>query len=868
MTSSRYGLVLREVGRLLAGGSVASLGTAQLLERFAADRDEAAFEALVNQHGPMVLGTCRRMLSDPHDIDDAFQATFLVLARKAASIRDAERLGPWLHGVARRVATRSRALSARRNARERSSVEEPAFEPPNLLEGFELRAALDEELSRLPDKYRAPLVLCYLEGLTHDEAARQLRWPVGTVRSRLAGGRDRLRDRLTRRGLAPSATVPAVVAHASIPQALLTTTVRVATSAGSVPAHVANLAKGAIVAMMWSKFKLVAAVGLMAGLTVGGAGVAAQRGGEGQAKATVVEKSWDDQIQEVQEERIRLRGELDAINRRIEQIRFEDVRELDELEKKAADIKARMDRQIKELASQAKEHEDRIDQIDKRWKDLLSNLRFVPTEEVQKKLDEANHQIKQLVAELKASRAEYQGTKQKLDVLATEVARGAMQPPAPQPVAGAKKAANLRPRPAAPMIMKLSGTYVLTIPSERDRVTVLNTDTGTRATQRLPQGLTQVVPVVSANQAALLLKGPEVRQIATFDIPDGKWYPYDLQKPTTEVSPVVGHQEVTYQLGRFLYVFSSLAKKWSVLELKQDRGQGNYFPSNNGKMIIPDGDLIHIYDPKTGEWTHNDTNEPEGETKALPDAPPPVPPAPSPGKPAPSSGSVRPSAQPIVHTLQGDPPTFAVISGERDRVTMIDSATQERSSFRLPKAATEITPVSGLLESLIIKGPEVTRTALYDRRAKRWYEHDLKEPATEVIAWSGSSMMASGKEPYALQIKGPEVGQLAVFDTGEKKWVTQDLREPAKGGVAPAVTPTTAAYTVGRFVYIYSIQAKKWSVLELKRPDLVLQGFGGGVPALPNPDGNGKMVLTDGDLIHIYDAKTGEWTHIDTKDDK
>ena len=120
MASGGYGPVFRQVGRLLGGGgTAAALGEGQLLRRFADDRDEAAFEALVGRHGPMVLGTCRRMLGDPHDVEDAFQATFLVLARRAGSIRDGDRLGPWLHGVARRVATRSRALAARRNARER-----------------------------------------------------------------------------------------------------------------------------------------------------------------------------------------------------------------------------------------------------------------------------------------------------------------------------------------------------------------------------------------------------------------------------------------------------------------------------------------------------------------------------------------------------------------------------------------------------------------------------------------------------------------------------------------------------------------------------------------------------------------------------
>ena len=283
MTSGRYGLAWREVGRLFGGESASGLGAGPLLERFAADRDSAAFEALVSRHGPMVFATCRRMLSDPHDADDAFQATFLVLARKAGSIRDPDRLGPWLHGVARRVAARSRALAGRRRSVERPVGDEPAGESPDPLEGAEVRAVLDEELARLPEKYRAPLVLCYLDGLTHDEAAEALRWPVGTVRSRLAGGRDRLRARLSRRGLSPSAAAPLVLAHASIPQALLTATVRAATSAGLVPARILALTKGALIAMTWSKLKGVAALGLMAGMTVGGAGVAAQYGGSGVA---------------------------------------------------------------------------------------------------------------------------------------------------------------------------------------------------------------------------------------------------------------------------------------------------------------------------------------------------------------------------------------------------------------------------------------------------------------------------------------------------------------------------------------------------------------------------------------------------------
>src|SRR5438309_2137235 len=157
MASGGYGPVIRQVESVMeGGGSAVALGEGQLLRRFADDRDGAAFEALVSRHGPMVLGTCRRLLVDAHDVEDAFQATFLVLARKAGSIRDGDRLGPWLHGVARRVATRSRALSARRAARERPGAEDRAISEYDPAEAIELRSALDEELARLPEKYRAP----------------------------------------------------------------------------------------------------------------------------------------------------------------------------------------------------------------------------------------------------------------------------------------------------------------------------------------------------------------------------------------------------------------------------------------------------------------------------------------------------------------------------------------------------------------------------------------------------------------------------------------------------------------------------------------------------------------------------------------
>jgi RNA polymerase sigma factor (sigma-70 family) len=257
------------------------LADRQLLERFVTARDQAAFAALVQRHGPMVLGVCRRLLHDAHEAEDAFQATFLVLAHKARSIGRPELLGPWLHGVAYRTAARARQ-AARRRARGREAGAMPDGDPAVEVAWRELRQVLDEELGRLAQKYRAPLVLFYLEGKTTEEVARQLGCPQGTVLSRLARGRDRLRHRLVRRGLALSAGVMAGVlaekaAAAAVPAALALGTVKAAAltaagqaATGAIPATVAALTRGELRAMLLSKLKVVAAVALA--VTVAAAG--------------------------------------------------------------------------------------------------------------------------------------------------------------------------------------------------------------------------------------------------------------------------------------------------------------------------------------------------------------------------------------------------------------------------------------------------------------------------------------------------------------------------------------------------------------------------------------------------------------------
>jgi RNA polymerase sigma factor (sigma-70 family) len=244
------------------------IADAELLDRFVRRKDEAAFAALLERHGPMVLGVCRRLLQDSHAADDAFQATFLIFLQKARSLRDPASLGNWLYGVAYRVARRARAVAARWRGSERQVPEMAAADssPDTLWQ--ELRPMLDEEIARLPRKYQAPVVLCYLEGKTYTEAAQILGWAEGTLSGRLARARDRLRSRLALRGLALSgALLPMLLAQkgtdivsptlaAAIHQgALAAITGRAVGAAFST--KVAALAHGTLKAFVISKLKVL-----------------------------------------------------------------------------------------------------------------------------------------------------------------------------------------------------------------------------------------------------------------------------------------------------------------------------------------------------------------------------------------------------------------------------------------------------------------------------------------------------------------------------------------------------------------------------------------------------------------------------------
>ena len=287
MECDQNAALVHELKTLFNVGVVRDLTDGQLLERFATDRGEAAelaFAVLVERHGPMVLRVCRSVLSGEFESDDAFQATFLVLVQKARGLWVRDSLGPWLHQVAFRTASRARLSAARRRRHEAHAA---ATRPEaHTVKTAELDDLLHEEIEMLPARYRAPVVLCDLEGCSHQQAARHLGWPVGTVKSRQARGREKLRDRLRRHGLAPSVALlgsgsPFAGANPVVSPALVEATTRsivqFVTCQSAVKATTLSLVHEVLKAMSMTRWAKTGSVLLMLGATVSGAGIYAQR---------------------------------------------------------------------------------------------------------------------------------------------------------------------------------------------------------------------------------------------------------------------------------------------------------------------------------------------------------------------------------------------------------------------------------------------------------------------------------------------------------------------------------------------------------------------------------------------------------------
>ena len=284
MGGERKNTLLQHLRKVLDPQAARELSDGEALRLFAAQRDETAFAALMQRHGPLVLGVCRHVLHNLHDAEDAFQATFLVLARNAASIRKERSIASWLHGVAYRTALKARRAAGRRRRHESQAPPAAPVSPTDL--GWrELQALLDEELSRLPEKYRQPFVLCCLESRSKKEAADELGWKEGTVSSRLAQARKLLQTRLARRGVTLSAvlaglTVAREGAAASVPAALAATTLQASLTFAGSPAtpsgRAADWARSQLRGLTLARAKLPAALLLLVALAGGGAALLAR----------------------------------------------------------------------------------------------------------------------------------------------------------------------------------------------------------------------------------------------------------------------------------------------------------------------------------------------------------------------------------------------------------------------------------------------------------------------------------------------------------------------------------------------------------------------------------------------------------------
>jgi RNA polymerase sigma factor (sigma-70 family) len=321
----------RKVALLRDGGG---LTDRQLLEGFLSRRDEASFAALVRRHGPMVLAVCRRVLRQEQDAEDAYQATFIVLARRAGSLRSRELVGNWLHGVAYRTALRARTMNARRRAREQQARELARPDPATDDGWQELLPLLDRELDRLPERYRVAVVLCDLEGRTRREAARQLGVPEGTLSGRLTRAHRLLARRMARYGLAPMAGALAALlgrdaASAGVPRGLEAAAARAAAlatggqvlAAGAVPARVLALTEGVIKTMLLAKLKTFVAVAFVLFVSLGALGLT-YRPGVAQSPPKP-DRPMADELEELRLEVAALRKGLEATRQRVKALEAE-----------------------------------------------------------------------------------------------------------------------------------------------------------------------------------------------------------------------------------------------------------------------------------------------------------------------------------------------------------------------------------------------------------------------------------------------------------------------------------------------------------------------------------------------------------------
>lgn len=549
MGESTDSIVLKQLQTLYSVGAIGGLSDAQLGDRIRGGRDdnaEAAFTILAERHGPMVLRVCRQTLGDRHEADDAFQATFLVLARKAHAIRNKDSVAGWLHGVARRVALRARADSARRQIKERMAANLAIAQAPG---GHEAQVGeswveLHEEIARLPERYREPIVLCYLEGLTTEAAAQRLGCPQGTVLSRLSRAKDRLRRSLTRRGVAGPAGMLAAGWGSDlavpVPAALLETTVRTslnfaarhAIGASLASTTAVGLARGVLYAMTLSQWKTIGAATLACVLATGGLQAFAQFGGMGVPDEAATAKPVAD------------------------------------------DRQAALSRSVAKI--QAK-----LDQVTLLNTELQKDLQTIQAE----------------LAALRAGSALAPVKESKPNTQPTEPLKPAEGQAENIPNGGVDQNKYIR-----------QDKTIFAVSPLGDKIKTYDTETKKTRSLQLPASREfplEVTPNVGQNAAALMIKGPKITRIAASRSINGRWVTQDLREPVNgQAMPIVGPGVVVYNLGHYIYAFSPEVQRWDILELPKGI-KASVMVGLKTATIVSDNH-IYTFDITTAKW--NDLN--------------------------------------------------------------------------------------------------------------------------------------------------------------------------------------------------------------------------------------------------------------------
>jgi RNA polymerase sigma factor (sigma-70 family) len=607
------GLLLPQIHRLFARGTVSGLSEGQLLARFVGERDESAFEAIISRHGRMVLGVCWRLLADPADVEDAFQATFLVLVRKAGSLSDREALANWLYGVALRVATRLRRDRSRRGGREQPNVREDFIAPAVDADHGELRLVLDAEVARLPARFRAPIVLCYFEGLTHDQAAERLRCPVGTIRSRMTKGRALLRNRLSRRGYAPASSLAAFSQLAEIapavPLALLKRTIAAAASAaagrsvaaGVVSTAAATLAQGVSRAMSATRWMMLAGVVAAVGAAGAGVRVAAPQHGNEPAKAAVEGEAAAEQVRAAQKA---LEGLEHALSRyetalarnkaQIELLR-KDNEELTGLievvRKDNTELKAR----LRELEASAKAKAAKDGPARPAIGEKPAAAAAGPAEKGSgggvSESDTVSTSPGLIVSE--------SGTNGEIVIFARPSGRSRIYRP-PQGLVA--HVAHIEWNQTMIVAMGPRAAQLAAYDAGRDRWAIqdLRGEAGGIKMIALSQNSSQVRPCN--------FSGPRLTQVAVFDVGRFKWSVQELDEPWEEgyAGPHVQGPVAVYILGRHLYAYSQKADRWDTLKLAQPITFSNVMPQpwsiDNDVVAVSQNGRLHVFAASTGRW--------------------------------------------------------------------------------------------------------------------------------------------------------------------------------------------------------------------------------------------------------------------------